>query len=76
VASLDILQKIAGQEMSQLRDSPEYRLGYAHIANAENIGLMSTDPRQIQKGTPFSLIREMGTGASPRLEPTQDKTGL
>ena len=41
-------------------------MGYALVANVKNIRLIIVDPRQIHKGTPFSLIRETGAGASPR----------
>jgi hypothetical protein len=63
---MDTLQKIAGQETNQFRDSLGNSLGYVRVANSENISLMSVDPRQIHKGKPFSLIRETGTGASSR----------
>jgi hypothetical protein len=63
VASLDILQKIAGQEMSHFKEILGNSLGCAYIAS---IGLISADPRQIYKGTHFSLIGEMEAGASLR----------
>ena len=66
---MDTLQKLAGQETNQFRDSLGNSLGYVRVANTENISLMSVDPRQIHKGKPFSLIRETGAGPRPRPRP-------